>query len=151
MNFSRVASSRPRTAGAAGWGDIRLLSERKLSKSRRGFKPISPGYETGGGIVHPTGDDRWVWAAENTRSKNRGIGPRLQLPFARQAGEASLATGQFGPRTEFDIRFKCRGGGKLKPRRHWCVTSPSQSMVPGPAFSTVMTTLLRVSGSVDLV
>ena len=29
--------------------------------------------------------------------------------------------------------------------------SPSQSMVPGPAFSTVMTTLFRVSGSVDLV
>ena len=71
--------------------------------------------------------------------------------IARQAGEASLATGHFGPRTEFVIRFKCRGDGKLKPKRHWCVTSPSPGMVPGPAFSTVMTTLFRVSGSVDLV
>ena len=78
-------------------------------------------------------------------------GVDLRKICARKAGEASLATGQFGPRTEFVIRFKCRGDGKLKPKRHWCVTSPSPGMVPGPAFSTVMTTLLRVSGSVDLV
>jgi hypothetical protein len=70
---------------------------------------------------------------------------------SRKAGQASRGAGRFRERTGFRCTIPEVVAAAAKTEAPMVRNSPSQSMVPGSALDTVMTALLSLWGSVDLV